>query len=447
MKRAAIIGGGIAGLSAAYFLQKQGVDFTLFEAGSRFGGVIDSERTPEGFLVEAGPDSFLTAKPSAADLARELGVGDDLLPSNDHQRKTYILLHGKLVAIPDGMQMMVPTRSWPVIASPLFSLATKLRIAREFLSPPPALPENEDESVASFVSRHFGDEMVDRLANPLLAGVYGGDSGKLSARAVLPMMLTSEAKHRSLVRGALRARRSSAQTSAPPLFTTLRHGMHQLIAALIARLPADRLRADSPIAAISRADTAWRIGSESYSDLILALPAPAAASLLWPLDPALSALLGKIQYTSCITVALGYDELSLPPGFGFLVPASEGRRMIACTFVHRKFDHRAPPGKALLRVFLTSGLDESGDAILTTVRDELRQVLGLTAEPAMTRIRRWRSAMPQYEVGHLDRIAQVERRVAQLPGLHLIGNAYRGVGMPDCVRSANDAVRKITAAR
>ncbi|MEO5936122.1 MAG: protoporphyrinogen oxidase [Terriglobales bacterium] len=441
MTRVAIIGGGIAGLSAAHYLTQSGADFTLFEATSRVGGVIQTERTPEGFIVEAGPDSFLSAKPWAAELAREVGLADDLIPSNDHARKTYILRSGKLVAIPDGMQMMVPTRSWPVLTSPLFSFATKLRMAREFLAPPAALADNDDESVASFVSRHFGQEVVERLADPLLAGVYGGDSDRLSARAVLPQMVASEATHRSLVRGALHARASG---NAPQsIFTSLRNGMGQLIDALAARIPAGRLHLKTPVNSLIRTDSGWKVGTESFSDIILAVPAPAAAGLLWPLDPALSARLGKVSYTSCVTVALAYADPSLPPGFGFLVPRAEGKRMIACTFVHRKFDHRAPPGRALLRVFLTSGLEESDTALMQIVREELGSILGLTATPIMTRISRWPSAMPQYEVGHLDRVAQIEARAAQLAGMHLIGNAYRGVGIPDCVRSGKQATETI----
>ncbi len=442
MKRIAIIGGGIAGLSAAYYLHRAGTDFTLFEAASRLGGVINSERTPEGFLIEAGPDSFLTAKPWAADLAREVGLGADLIPSNDAPRKTYILRNGKLIPVPEGMQLMVPTRSWPVITSPLFSFVTKLRMAREFLWPPAPLAEGADESVAQFVARHFGTEVVERLADPLLAGVYGGDSSRLSARAVLPQMVASEAKHRSLVRGALRARASTG--AAPqPIFTSLRHGMGQLVDAVVAKLPADRLRLNAPAAGLIKTATGWKLGNDNFTDVALALPAPAAAALLWPLDPALSALLGKINYTSCITVALGFDALTLPPGFGFLVPRAEGKRMIACTFVHRKFDDRAAPTHALLRAFLTSGLEESDAAILEIVRDELSAILKLIATPTITRIRRWRAAMPQYDIGHLDRIAQVEQRSAQLAGLHLIGNAYRGVGVPDCVRSGQLAAERI----
>ncbi len=442
MKRVAIIGGGIAGLSAAYYLHQRRIPFTLLEATARFGGVIHSERTSEGFLVEAGPDSFLSAKPWAADLARELGLGADLIHSNDFARKTYILGNGRLVPIPDGMQLMVPTRTWPVVTSSLFSLRTKLRMAREFLAPPAPLAEDTDESVASFVTRHFGNEVVERLADPLLAGVYGGDSSRLSARAVLPQLVASEAKHRSLVRGALHARASGHAPQ--PIFTSMRNGMGQLVDAIVAQLPADRLRVKAPVASLTKTSTGWKVDSDSYTYLVLALPAAATAALLWPHDPALSALLGKISYTSCVTVSLGYDELSLPPGFGFLVPRAEGKRMIACTFVDRKFDHRAAPSRALLRVFLTSGLDASDASILETVRDELHAILGISAAPIMSRMSRWPSAMPQYEVGHLDRIAQIERRAAQLPGLHLIGNAYRGVGIPDCVRSGKLVAEAIT---
>jgi oxygen-dependent protoporphyrinogen oxidase len=460
MKRIAIIGGGISGLSAAFALEEQrraGVplEYVLFERAERLGGVLVTEHA-EGCLIEAGPDSFLTEKPWAADLCRRLGLGDQLIGSNDASRKTYILVKGKLVVMPDGLMFMVPTRILPTVFSPLFSPRTKLRMAREWFHPPHKAAG--DETVAAMVERHYGEEMVDRLADPLLSGVYGGEAGNLSVRAVLPRFAEMESQHGSLGRAMLAARRKMAKAaSGPPrpLFTSLKNGMQQLVDALLERLPASSLRSNTSVQSLQPEAGGWTVSagyeSDHFDGVIMATPAPAAAALLHLASAELAAELSGIAYSSSVTVTLGYDQktrAALPPGFGFLVPRSESKRMLAATFVHSKFPHRAPEDRALVRCFLGGARDEgilasSEEEILGIVRSELREIIGLAAEPRFARVYKWQGAMAQYAVGHLERLERIERLRQQLPGLALAGNGYRGVGVPDCVRSGQEAAKRM----
>jgi protoporphyrinogen/coproporphyrinogen III oxidase len=461
MKRIAIIGGGIAGLSAAFYLEKArraGADlqWALFEKSDRLGGVIQTERH-DGFVIEAGPDSFLSIKPDAARVCQELGLGDQLIPSNDASRKTYILVKGSLVPIPHGLEFMVPTRIWPMATTPLFSFSTKLRMAAELFSS--ARRDSGDESVGDFVRRHFGQEMVDRVAEPLLAGVYGGNAERLSIRAVLPRFAEMERQHGSLVRATLKAKaqvrsKAPAGSKPQPLFTSLKNGMQQMVEALTATLPQASIRMGQQNLSLRPVNDDWQIESagisERFQAVLLAAPAPAAAGLLRQFHPALIEGLARIEYTSTAAVALAYDQAELPPGHGFLVPRSEGRKMMACTFVHKKFSHRAPGDKKLLRCFFSSSrmpdlLTHSDEALQQFARQELKEILGLTAEPKFARTFRWDRAMAQYETGHLDRVAEMEKIIAAMPGFHIIGNSFHGIGVPDCIKSARLAVEQITS--
>ena len=462
-KRIAIIGGGISGLSAAFALEEKRqagapVKYVVFESSPRLGGVMVTDRV-EGCLVEAGPDSFITEKPWAADLCRKIGLGDQLIGSNDPERKTYILTKGKLVVMPDGLMFMVPTKILPTVFSPLFSLRTKMRMAAEWFHPPHKA--SADETVAEMVERHYGPEMVDRLADPLLSGVYGGEASQLSVRAVLARFAEMEAKHGSLGRAMLAARKKmagAAKRPAPPLFTSLKEGMQQMVDALVSRLDADALRTSSPVQSVIPQDGGWTVSagyqSDDFNALILATPAQAASALLQLADENLARELGGIRYTSSVTVTLGYDETvrrSLPPGFGFLVPRSEGRRMLAATFVHNKFPHRAPANRAIVRCFLGGArdeeiLDSTEDQILRIVRSELQQIIGVTAAPFFTRVYKWRAAMAQYSVGHLERLQRIEALCQKLPGLALAGNGFSGIGVPDCVRSGTEAAARALVA-
>ena len=463
MKRVAIIGGGISGLSAAFYLEKAraagaDLEYTLFESGQRLGGSMYSDRV-EGCLVEAGPDSFLTEKPWAISLCKELGIADQLIGSNDAERKTYIVVNGRLVVMPDGLMFMVPTQLVPTALSPLFSWSTKLRMARELLHPP--RPIQTDETVAELVERHFGAEVVDRLADPLLSGVYGGDAAKLSARAVLPRFVEMEEKYGSLSRAMLAAhKKMTALRKEPPrpLFTSLQDGMQQMVDAVAARLDPESIRLRTHILRVYPEDSSssWRVavemnGEERFDAVLIATPANVAGTLLDGVDRGLARNLLDITYSSSVTVTLGYyiDQLAtLPPGFGFLVPRSEGTRMLACTFVHNKFPHRAPEGKGILRCFLGGARDEAvlgltDDEMLETVHRELKDILKLEARPIFARVYRWRGAMAQYEPGHIARVQRIEKRVAEIPGLALAGNAYHGIGVPDCIRSGMEAANSL----
>jgi oxygen-dependent protoporphyrinogen oxidase len=461
MKRVAIIGGGIAGLSAAFYLEKArrvgaNLQWVLFEKSDRLGGVIQTERR-DGFVIEAGPDSFLSIKPDASRLCQELGIGDQLIPSNDASRKTYILVKGQLVPIPQGLEFMVPTRIWPMATTPLFSFSTKLRMAGELFSS--ARKDAGDESVGDFVRRHFGQEMVDRVAEPLLAGVYGGNAERLSIRAVLPRFAEMERQHGSLVRTTLKAK-AQVKSKAPagfkpqPLFTSLKNGMQQMVEALTAALPQASIRLRQENLQLRPVNDDWEVesagNSERFQEVLLAVPAPAAAGLLRQFHPGLIEGLARIEYTSTAAVALAYDEAKLPSGHGFLVPRSEGRKIMACTFVHKKFSYRVPGDKKLLRCFFSSSrmpdlLSHSDEALQQFARQELNDILGLTAEPRFARTFRWDRAMAQYETGHLDRVAEMEKIIAAMPGFHVIGNSFHGIGVPDCIKSARLAVEQITS--
>jgi oxygen-dependent protoporphyrinogen oxidase len=480
--RTAIIGGGIAGLAAAYELEQahragKNVAYTLFESRHRLGGSLSSE-VVDGAVLERGPDSFLTEKPAAAELCRELGLGAELTPSNDTDRKTYIVVHNRLIPLPDGLMFLIPTKLIPTALTRLFSLPTKIRMGLELLHPPRS--SNQDESVASLVERHFGRETVDRLADPLLSGIFGGDSAQLSARTVLPRLVEMEVEYGSLTRGMLAAHRkmrarikAAARTARPAsvtgsapaarsIFTAMRGGMNQLVDALAALLDPTSVRLSTPVSALEKTADGWKIifgsKSEFYDAVILASPAWAAGELLGQIDPQLAGELRGIPYSSSITVNLIYDEDQLgrlPDGFGFLVPAVEGRSMLACTFVHRKFLGRTPRGKAVLRAFLggmkNEALMAAPDAdLLTTVRRELSEILGdkilpLDAEPEYAQVSRWPRAMAQYAVNHQERMVRIHARVAALPGLQLAGNAYDGIGIPDCIRMGRKAARELLA--
>jgi oxygen-dependent protoporphyrinogen oxidase len=466
MKRIAIIGGGTSGLSAAITLERARaagaeLEYAVFEAAPRLGGVLITERVDD-CLVEAGPDSFLTEKSWGLDFVRSLGLGDQLIGSNDPDRITYILVKGRLVPIPDGLMFMVPTKIAPIISTPLFSWGAKLRFAREYFQKPNARGGERDETVAELVERHFGPEMVERLADPLLAGVYGGAAADLSAAAVLPRFVEMEKRYGSLSRGMLEARKqreqavrtgaSSARVAPPPLFTSLKGGMQQLVDTIVPQLAEGAARTGNKVVALGRQDEKWIVAPEQgsmeeFDSVIMALPANQAGQLLERISAPLAEELQQIPYSSSMVVVCGYDQrdlASVPPGFGFLVPRSEGRRILACTFVHVKFPHRAPPGRGLVRCFIggwgnEAVLDTPDDEVFAAVAKDLHDIVGITAAPRFARVYRWRGAMAQYVRGHLARVRRIEELRRGIPGLELAGNAYRGIGVPDCIASGQAA--------
>ncbi|MEO7142890.1 MAG: protoporphyrinogen oxidase [Bryobacteraceae bacterium] len=451
MKAPIIIGGGISGLSAAYYLAKAGIQPVLIEQSARLGGVIQTESV-DGCLVEGGPDSFLTAKPAATELIGELGLGGELMGSNDHARVTYILRRGRLIAMPEGLMMMAPTRIWPMARTRLLSWPAKLRMGLEYFRHAAAAPLAE-RSVADFIADHYGAEALDYLAEPLLAGVYGGDPAQLSAPAVLTRFVEMETRYGSLTRGAL-ATRKGAGARAAPLFQTLKSGMARLIAELERRTPPPL---HGTAETIERSGAGYRVrvngGWMEAGRVVVATPAWSAAALLKNADPALAHTLASIPYSSSLTLALGYAQTDFPralAGFGFLVPKRERERMVACTWVGTKFAHRAPDGRVLLRCFFGGEADpailnETDESLVAIARRELARIMRLDAPPTFFRVSRWPRSMAQYTVGHRGRIAEIEARAAQLPGLSLAGNAYRGIGIPDCIRMGKEAAARIAA--
>lgn len=455
MPKVVIIGGGISGLSTAYYLAKRGVPSTIFESRPRLGGVIQTEHV-NGCTIEAGPDSFISAKPAALELIRELGLAGEVIGSNDYSRKTFVWKRGRLVPLPEGLMMMVPTKLMPLITTPLLSWGTKMRMALELLNAPK--PHEKDESVAEFIEEHYGTEAVDYLAEPLLSGIYGGNPSQLSVTSVLPRFVTLARQYGSLTRGVLaeRAKAPSNHNSAPaPLFRTLKSGLGQMISALTAALQGRVEVRQARVEAVERVGAGFRVraaGAWIEADhVVIACEAHSGAALVNSLDVRLEDLLGTVPYSSSMTVALGFDAADfprLPEGHGFLVPRKERRRLMACTWIGAKFPFRVPEGQIVARCFLggtedAGVLDESDDAITATVTGELQRIAGFRAQPKFVHIFRWPRSMAQYTVGHPQRLEEMQARVAAIPGLYLVGNAYEGIGIPDCIRMGKRAAEAI----
>ncbi len=454
-RRVAVVGGGIAGLAAAHRLVEHAqagaaLDVVLLAAAGHLGGSIGTERTG-GFVLERGADSMITDKPWGLALCERIGIADRLVGTREGERRTYVVHDGRLHPLPEGFLLMAPTSPWPVAASPLFSLGGKLRMALDLVLP--RRSGGGDESLAGFVRRRLGDEALARVADPLAGGIYTADPERLSLAATMPRFLELERTHRSVILG-LRATTRVPRGSAGArygMFVAPADGMGTLVDAIARRLPEGVVRLRTVVEALTRDGERWRIVAEGQTldadAVVVATPAFAAARLLAPLDGPLARDLDAIEYASSATVTLGFRAAGVADrltGFGFVVPFAERRALLACTFASRKYPGRAPAGHELLRAFLGGArrpdlVELDDEALVTTVRSELRSLLGISADPLLVRVARYRRAMPQYAVGHLDRVAAIEQRVAALPGLVLAGAAYRGVGIPDCVRSGEAA--------
>jgi len=456
MKRVAIVGGGVAGLAAAYELarlvrERVPLQVVLFEASTRLGGIIETVHEG-GFVIECGPDAWVTEKPWARELAEELGLSEEVMPSNDSTRKTYVLVDKKLQAMPDGMRMMVPGDLEALDASDMFSVDAKKAYhdeatrAKELRA---NVPE-EDESVAAFVRRHFGDEVLNKVGAPLLSGVFGGDVSKLSVRAVMDPFVAMEREHGSLIT-ALQARVAIAKTI--PVFTTLRSGMGTLVDCMIAAVPEEWVRLAAEVRFVSYGDEGWLVGTargvERFDAVMMAAPVDAAGALLGPVDERAAQLM-EMDASSAVVVGFGFPDASkfeLPSGFGFLIPPGSDNLLLACTFVDQKFDDRVPRGGRLVRAFFGGKAADrlmrcGNDETAAVARLELARILGPLPEPQMTVVRRWPRSLPQYAVGHLERMIELAERVKKLDGLWLLGNGYRGVGLPDLIRDARAAARQ-----
>jgi oxygen-dependent protoporphyrinogen oxidase len=497
MKHIAILGGGIAGLAAAYELELSRtrgaeIDWHLYEASSRLGGTVETTQQ-SGFTLEGGPDGWITDKPWARDLAIELGLKADLIESNDATRKTYILVDNKLQPMPDRMRMMVPEDLSTLDTSPLFSPEAKAAYAAELANAAQlreAAPK-EDESVASFVLRHFGEEVLTRIGAPLLSGVFGGDVAKLSVNAVMDPFVKMEREHGSLI-AALQARsRERGDKPRPAIFTSLRNGLGSLTAALIATLPPERLHLAQPALSIKRQGNRWllrttafatpgRTSKKHFHHILIATPIDAARELLHPLDAAAADLIPTDASSAVLATFCWPAEtaatFTIPPGFGFLVPqtssnlviSTEAKRsgetsvfiepptstppLLAATFADQKYPHRAPTGARILRAFFGTGSAEhfahsTDSEVAAAAFSQLTQILGPlpTPDTTLTTVRRWPRSLPQYEVGHPERMAALDDRIANLGGLTLLGNGYRGVGLPDLIHASRNAANKIAS--
>lgn len=470
MKNTVIIGGGISGLSAAYYLSKAGVRPTLLERAPQTGGVIQT-RVEQGCILEEGPDGFMAAKPWAMNLIKELGLADQVMGSNDHSRVTYIVKHGKLIPMPEGLMMMVPTKILPLVETPLLSWGAKIRMGLEIFRQPHG--RQPDRSIYEFLSDHYGEELIDYLAEPLLAGVYGGDPREMSVNSVLARFVEIEAKYGSLSRGVLASRRAQASQNGAhashngqhrtnshspnsgggSFLLTLKGGTGQLIDKLMEAIRPTTEIVHVTAEAIEQAPGGFRVRANGAwieaEHVVLATPACDASRVVQNLQPELANLLGQIPYTSSITLSLGYRKATFDhplAGHGFLVPKKERKHILGCTWVGNKFENRVPDNMVLLRCFLSGDSMHLTDGeLVEAARSDIHSIMGLEAEPVFHHIARWPHSMAQYTVGHEKRVARIDELTAAIPGLYLAGNGYRGIGLPDCVRMGQEAATKISA--
>ncbi len=459
LKRVVIIGGGITGLSAAWQLQQHDIplQYTILEQSDRWGGKIQTDMVDgfgdAPFVLDYGPDAFLTRKPWAYELAREINLSDAILPINVENNRTFVLHDGQPVPLPEGLQLLVPTQWRPFIESPLFSTWGKLRVAFDLVQP--RRQSEADETLANFVRRRLGAEMLDRVAEPLLGGVFNGDPERQSMLATFPQFPALEKQYGSLIRGlkAGQRERKAAPSGGSP-FISFKTGTYELVKGLVAKLNGE-MRLKCAVSRIERlADDRYRIlmedGKTIEADaIIMATPANVTAKLLREIAPEASQQLSTIPYGGIGSAFFAFRREDVPHplmGFGLVVPGSEKRKIDGVTWISSKWNHRAPSGHVLLRVFFggprtLASLQLDDKEIYSVIRSELKDIFGITAEPLFHRIYRWMEGYPQYNLGHLERVAAVEKALPST--IKIAGGAYRGVGVPDCVRQGRDAATKI----
>ena len=450
-----IIGGGIAGLATAFYLEKKAreegreIQYVLLERDDRWGGKIATEFV-DGFLVEGGPDLLLTQKPAGIQLCKDLGLADRLIPTNNDRQRTFLVRDGKLVAFPEDFSL-VPSKFWSLVTSPLFSLCGKVRMGLEVFVP--RRRDEGDESLASFIGRRLGKEAV-RIGGAMLAGIHSADAERLSMRCAFPMYVAMEQRYGSLIKGVRAMRRTRAKSSA--MFQTPIGGLGEMVDTLVARLDGD-LRRGVAVGSVRKVDGGFEVvaGDEVIGTdaVVMATPAYVSADLVADFAPDLSLMLRGIRYVSTATVSLAYRKRDVEgqhdfEGFGFLSPKHEGRRITACTWVSTKLNFRAPDDGVLVRTFVGGTgredlVDLDDEALIAQSREELEELMGLTADPVFARIFRWKRGRPQFDVGHLDRVAEMEHLAAQVGGLYLTGSAYRGSAIPDCIVQAVDTADRI----
>lgn len=460
--RIGVVGGGITGLAAAHRLLEldHSIDITLLESGSRLGGILQTVQN-DGFSVEYSADNFITNVPWALDLCRRIGFEEQLLQTNSQYRQAFVVHKGRLQKIPEGFLIVAPSRIWPVMTTPILSLRGKLRLACEYWIPP--ANAEQDESLASFATRRLGREAYERLVQPLVGAIYTADPEKLSVKAALPRFSQMEREHGSLIRAARREQKTRGQDTTSSgarysMFMAPRDGLSSLVQAIAARLPAGTVRLNSTVEKMKfQKKDGWTLsigGGQperlKVDAVIVATPSHQTTRLMADVDRELAGLLERIPHSACAIVSLGYrrDQIGHPlDGFGFVVPAAEGRRIMAGSFSSVKFADRAPAGCELIRVFVggarQSELVELPDkALRELVATELGELLSISGDPVFDSICRWPTVMPQYHLGHCDLIDRIEARAAKLPGLALAGNWTYGVGIPHCIHSGESAAER-----
>ncbi len=457
----------MSGLAAAHRLierrseNRLPLEVILLEAQSRLGGSIETTWR-DGFLLEGGPDAFITQKPWAMALCRRMGIADQVMPTNEKYRRAFIVRKRKLHPIPEGFMMLAPTRMWPFAFSGLFSWRGKMRMGLDLVLP--RGPRDGDQSLGDFVRRRLGREALERAAQPLVSGIYASDPDRLSLRATMPRFLELEAKYRSLIlgmRASQRARGDKTRSDSGArysIFVTMREGMGSLVDAVAGRLPAGSVRTRCGVRLLTPQSDArgWRLdladGQRMTADgLVLAAPAFALSGMLKDAAPELTARLDEVEYASTLTVNLAFEREAIDHplnAFGLVVPAAEKMALVGASFCHVKFPGRAPQGKALIRAFVGGALNPwafalDDEAVIRRVLEELDILIGLRDRPLFTTIHRWPTAMAQFPVGHLDRVARVDALLQTLPPVALAGNAFAGGGVPDCVHRGETAAERV----
>ena len=464
MKQVVIIGGGISGLSTALYLKEQAqasgheVEYLLIEKGNRLGGNIFTEKV-DGFLIEGGPDCFLSEKPWAAQLCRHLGLGDQIIPTTEENKGTFVLSGGKLHEMPDGLILMVPTKIMPLITTSLFSWLGKLRMGFEIFIPPKQ--GREDETLGSFVRRRLGKEALEKIAEPLVAGVHAGDPETMSMRASFPKFMEMEEEHGSLIKGMLARMRKAKEVHRassgprPTMFMTLKGGLGTMVEAITSGLDTSSIKLNRSVSGIEEKDGKFLIhlsGSQpsiEADSVIFSTPAHVSASFLKDTDSALAEKLLSIPYVSTSTVTLAFkaSEVKLPKSFGFVIPRVEKRKIMAATFTSQKFAGRCSDEYVMVRCFVGGSKNEElveldDREMVEAVRGEMKDIIGINAEPVLSRVYRWRKAMPQYTIGHLDRVRWIFERLHKHPGLYLTGSAYNGIGISDSIREGEMTAKR-----
>jgi len=454
--KVAIVGSGISACACGVRLKELGIPFTILEKSGCPGGKLLTE-TMDGYVVEGGPDSFLPEKPWTLDLIRKVGIEDELLCSQDEFKGTYIYSRGRLHRLPEGVMLMVPTMITPLLRSRLITLPGKMRMGLEFFLPP--RKDEADESLAQFVTRRLGRECLEKIAEPLVAGIHTSNPDNMSVKAIFPRFIDMERKHGSLIKGMVRmmklAKPHGDEGKKMTYFMSLKRGMQELVDSSVAFMGAGNVALSSEVRRVTKDPAGYEvsIGPEKmvFDAVVLTTPSYVTAGIIREMAPSLADRLSAIEWSSTATISLAFrkqDIVSPLPGFGFIVPRIEKRRINAATWSSIKWPLRAPSDSVLVRCFVGGGHDEdlvsyADEDLLPIVLKELKEIAGIAAQPTFWKVYRWEKSMPRYTVGHLDRVAAMDETLKGFPGLHLIGSSYRGIGIGDCVKSGFEAAEAI----